>query len=133
MTPDWRALLLLIAPALLGMRDPFRPPEDKCQSAQLSQWRYRGAVGRVESLTGFLVDASGKWLRTTQGQHLINGWVVYRLTPAWMDITLGEQCEPQHWRWMNEGAKHGLQQVSGSTIAYSIGDGKGTTDHADGR
>ena len=42
----WRFLWLLPLPLslLAGDRDPFLPPEDRCQTAQLAQWRYGGAV-----------------------------------------------------------------------------------------
>lgn len=36
----WLPLSLLAAE-----RDPFQPVEDPCRTAQLSQWRYGGAVG----------------------------------------------------------------------------------------
>lgn len=29
---------------LTGMRNPFQPPEDLCRMAELSAWRYQGAV-----------------------------------------------------------------------------------------
>lgn len=46
----WRFLWLLplSLPLLAGDRDPFLPPEDRCQTAQLAQWRYGGAVGHPQ-------------------------------------------------------------------------------------
>lgn len=35
-------LLCFCLLTLTGMRDPFRPPEDRCRIAELSQWRYQG-------------------------------------------------------------------------------------------
>ncbi|EAX1616219.1 DUF2531 family protein, partial [Salmonella enterica] len=41
-------LLCFCLLTLTGMRDPFRPPEDRCRIAELSQWRYQGAVRKGE-------------------------------------------------------------------------------------
>ncbi|VFS85583.1 Protein of uncharacterised function (DUF2531) [Raoultella planticola] len=51
----WRFLWLLplSLPLLAGDRDPFLPPEDRCQTAQLAQWRYGGA-GRSSAILGGL-------------------------------------------------------------------------------
>lgn len=43
-------LLCFCLLTLTGMRDPFRPPEDRCRIAELSQWRYQGAVRKGERL-----------------------------------------------------------------------------------
>ncbi|WP_139769097.1 HofP DNA utilization family protein, partial [Salmonella enterica] len=50
-----RSVLLCFCLLMLtGMRDPFRPPEDRCRIAELSQWRYQGAVRKGERWTGIL-------------------------------------------------------------------------------
>ncbi|STT46003.1 type IV pilus biogenesis protein PilP [Klebsiella pneumoniae] len=49
----WLPLSLLAAE-----RDPFQPVEDPCRTAQLSQWRYGGAVGDEAGWTGFLQDGT---------------------------------------------------------------------------
>lgn len=57
-------LLCFCLLTLTGMRDPFRPPEDRCRIAELSQWRYQGAVRKGERWTGILKIASkngGEW------------------------------------------------------------------------
>ncbi|VFZ36745.1 type IV pilus biogenesis protein PilP [Klebsiella pneumoniae] len=45
----WLPLSLLAAE-----RDPFQPVEDPCRTAQLSQWRYGGAVGDDAGWTALL-------------------------------------------------------------------------------
>lgn len=53
-----RSVLLCFCLLMLtGMRDPFRPPEDRCRIAELSQWRYQGAVRKGERWTGILKDS----------------------------------------------------------------------------
>ncbi|SUG72581.1 DNA utilization protein HofP [Salmonella enterica subsp. enterica] len=50
------------------------PPEDRCRIAELSQWRYQGAVRKGERWTGILKDSQQKWRRGEEGQTLENGW-----------------------------------------------------------
>ncbi|WP_348250097.1 HofP DNA utilization family protein, partial [Salmonella enterica] len=59
---------------LRGMGDPFRPPEDRSRIAELSQWRYQGAVRKGERWTVILKDSQQKWRRGEEGQTLENGW-----------------------------------------------------------
>ncbi len=57
----WLPLSLLAAKRYL-----FQPVEDPCRTAQLSQWRYGGAVGDEAGWTGF----SGGWERkVATGTH----------------------------------------------------------------
>ncbi|EHG4951598.1 DNA uptake porin HofQ [Salmonella enterica subsp. enterica serovar Worthington] len=65
-------LLCFCLLTLTGMRDPFRPPEDRCRIAELSQWRYQGAVRKGERWTGILKDSQQKWRRVEEGQTLEN-------------------------------------------------------------
>jgi pilus assembly protein HofP len=34
--------MVLTLPLLLGMRDPFLPPEDRCAVSQMMLWHYQG-------------------------------------------------------------------------------------------
>ncbi|MEW5561816.1 HofP DNA utilization family protein [Enterobacter asburiae] len=103
---DRHGLIVLLLPLLLGMRDPFLPAEDRCSSAQITLWHYRGMVSLGEQRTGIVLDASGKWQRLTQGQTLSNGWTVVAVQPDRMDMTAGTDCEPSQWRWIKEGTQH---------------------------
>lgn len=50
-----RYLLVCAVLMLTGMRDPFRPPDDRCAIGLLSQWRYHGMVnGRY--IVGMVAD-----------------------------------------------------------------------------
>ncbi|MDI5754449.1 DUF2531 family protein, partial [Salmonella enterica subsp. enterica serovar Montevideo] len=42
--------------------------EDRCRIAELSQWRYQGAVRKGERWTGILKDSQQKWRRVEEGQ-----------------------------------------------------------------
>ena len=66
----WRFLWLLPLPLslLAGDRDPFLPPEDRCQTAQLAQWRYGGAVGHRHYWVGYLLDHRNQWRRVRRGR-----------------------------------------------------------------
>lgn len=57
-------LLCFCLLTLTGMRDPFRPPEDRCRIAELSQWRYQGRCVKASDGQAFLKTASkngGEW------------------------------------------------------------------------
>lgn len=58
---------------LTGMRDPFRPPEDRCQIAELTQWHYRGMVGQGERVIAIISDSQHNWQRVEQRDVLENG------------------------------------------------------------
>lgn len=86
-----RSVLLCFCLLMLtGMRDPFRPPEDRCRIAELSQWRYQGAVRKGERWTGILKDSQQKWRRVEEGQTLENGWTIVRLTAEALTLTTGK-------------------------------------------
>ena len=102
MTKRW----LLICSSLLmltGMRDPFKPPEDRCRIAELPMWRYQGVVSQGERLTGILKDSQQKWRRVEQYQVLENGWTISRLTADSITLETGKGCEPSQWRWQRQG------------------------------
>ncbi|SUG12839.1 DNA utilization protein HofP [Salmonella enterica subsp. arizonae] len=84
------------------MRDPFRPPEDRCRIAELSQWRYQGAVRKGERWIGILKDSQQKWRRVEEGQKLENGWTIVRLTAQTLTLTTGKNCAPPQWRWLRQ-------------------------------
>lgn len=97
-------LLCFCLLTLTGMRDPFRPPEDRCRIAELSQWRYQGAVRKGERWTGILKDSQQKWRRVEEGQTLENGWTIVHLTAEALTLTTGKNCAPPQWRWLRQGA-----------------------------
>lgn len=109
--------LLLVLPAVLGMRDPFLPPEDKCLGPQLALWHYHGLVQHGEAGVGIVVDAAGKWRRVQQGQRLETGWTVSRVQAEHIEIALSAGCEPAQWRWLKEGTKDAAKDRSGAVAA----------------
>lgn len=133
----WHALLLLL-PALMGMRDPFQPPEDRCRLAELARWRYGGAAGGGSQLTGFIQDGAERWHRIKEGQVLENNRTVHRIAAEHLEITLDAQCEPSRWRWLKQGAKQYAQErVSGrdagdSGIDMGIDGERGASDASGG-
>lgn len=124
---DWRVLIMLALPYLLGMRDPFQPIEDPCATSQQTLWHYRGSVSHGALQMGIVLEPGDKWRRLKQGQRLENGWTVTDVQPDYMDITTGQDCEPSQWRWMKEGTKHDSKDASGVTAdgLRGIGQGKG--------
>ncbi|AGR60750.1 TPA: DUF2531 family protein [Salmonella bongori] len=88
---------------LTGMRDPFRPPEDRCRMAELPQWRYQGVVRKEARWIGILQDSQQKWRRVEEGQTLENGWTIVRLTAHALTLTMGEKCAPPQWQWLRQG------------------------------
>lgn len=130
---EWRGVLVMSLPLLLGMRDPFLPAEDSCAASQVTLWQYRGVVSRGEQRTAIVTDASGKWRRLAQGQKLDNGWRVTAIQPQQMDMAADAGCEPSQWRWQREG-KQNDAKVSGGMAADSHGRrGKRAPGVADGR
>lgn len=113
MTNGMRGLLLVL-PGLLGMRDPFEPPEDRCALGQLPLWHYVGMVANEKHRTGFVRDSTGKWRRLTQGQWFETRWQVAEIRPEQMTITLSAECEPSQWRWQKEGTKDAAKESAGT-------------------
>jgi pilus assembly protein HofP len=130
---DWRIPIGLALPLLLGMRDPFLPPEDRCATAQMLLWHYRGMVSSDEQRTGIVLDASGKWRRLTQGQRLENGWVVSGIQPEQMDMAADAGCETSQWHWPKEGTKHDAKDAPGTTTDSDGSRGKGKNGVAGSR
>ncbi len=102
----WWCWLLFPLPLLAEERDPFQPPVDRCRTAQLSQWRYGGAIGDSLALMGIVQDSAGKWRRVRTEAILPTGWRVTRLTPEKMTISTGPGCEPAQWVWLRKGIKN---------------------------
>ena len=62
-----RWLLACISVLILtGMRNPFLPPEDPCQIAEWSTWRYQGMVSVGERPIGIVHDGQHKWRRVSE-------------------------------------------------------------------
>ena len=106
-------LMMLLLPVLTAMRDPFRPPEDRCRTAELSRWRYGGALGMAPQLTGFVQNASGQWRRVKEGMPLEGGRKVRKITPDRLEIALNEGCDTPSWHWRKEGPKRNEQESAG--------------------
>ncbi|HEX4503580.1 MAG TPA: HofP DNA utilization family protein [Scandinavium sp.] len=127
------AVILLSLPWLVGLRDPFLPPVDRCAASQITIWHYRGMVSSGQLRVGMVVDAGGKWQRLAQGQRLENGWQVTGVEPEHMDMAAGVDCEPSQWRWLKEGTKNDSKSASGVTADGSHDLGKRQKSNANGR
>ncbi|AMR39170.1 hypothetical protein LG71_25735 [Pluralibacter gergoviae] len=106
-------LIVVLLPALAGMRDPFLPPEERCRLAELARWRYGGAAGAAGQLIGFMQAPDGRWHRLKTGEPLGSGRRVLAIAPDQLEIALDAQCEPSRWRWLKEGAKHEAYSAAG--------------------
>lgn len=101
-----RTVLVLALPLLLGMRDPFRPPEDPCAVAALSRWHYHGVIVSQGRQIGLLRDSDGGgWLRVQASTQLPGGGQVLQLTEQELLTATGSGCDPTHQRWPREGLK----------------------------
>ena len=65
---------------LTGMRNPFLPPEDRCQIAELSAWRYQGILSQGARPIGIVQDSQKKWRRIERNDLLKNGWTITQIT-----------------------------------------------------
>ena len=113
-------LLMLLLPTLTAMRDPFRPPEDRCRKAELSRWRYGGALGMAPQQTGFVQNAAGQWRRVKEGMPLEGGRKVLKITSDRLEIALNEGCETPSWHWQKEGPKRNEQKSAGECAAARL-------------
>ena len=95
----------LLCLLLSGMRDPFQPPRDICQTALLSQWHFHGAITGEREM-GFLRDNAGRWYRLTAGETLPTGWRVITVDQHELVVEIGEECTPAQWRWQREGTHY---------------------------
>ncbi|MGY5955079.1 HofP DNA utilization family protein [Kosakonia sp. BK9b] len=90
---------------LTGMRDPFQPPPDTCQIAELSRWHFHGMVESAQRV-GILRDTAGGWHRVVIGETLPVGWRIIAIDQHEMQIATGEGCHPPQWRWKREGTQN---------------------------
>ncbi|MRS91513.1 DUF2531 family protein [Enterobacteriaceae bacterium RIT714] len=102
---ELRGLILCSLVLLTGMRDPFRPPDDRCAIGKLDRWRYQGAVRSVDAV-GMVKDEQDRWHRVRQADRLPEGWRVLVVNETEMVVEVGEGCDPKEWRWQREGAKN---------------------------
>ena len=58
---------------LTGMRNPFLPPEDRCQIAELSAWRYQGILSQGARPIGIVQDSQKKWPEKRLDGYADNG------------------------------------------------------------
>ncbi|MDM4208177.1 HofP DNA utilization family protein [Klebsiella spallanzanii] len=127
-------LLLFSLPLLAKERDPFQPAVDSCRTAQLSQWRYGGAIGEPLALIGLLQDSVGKWRRVRVDETLPTNWRVTHLTAEKMAITTGPGCEPVRWVWQREGMKNdAMDKPAVSAAAPDSRGGKKRSSRVAGR
>lgn len=133
MRSKWWSLVLLLPLPLPGEeRDPFQPAEDRCQVAQLTQWRYGGAIGSPEQWIGILQDSAGKWRRVRVNETLAAGWKISLLTAEKIEITTGPGCEPRYWRWLREEKKDAMDKPVISAAAGGRGGKKRAADISGG-
>jgi pilus assembly protein HofP len=99
-------LLIAFLPVLMGMRDPFAPPIDRCQTQQLARWHYQGSVGHAQRRIGLLKDGEGKWHRVEPGASFDTGWRLVAISEKEITVGTGEGCDPDRWTWIKEGEKH---------------------------
>ena len=105
MRNDLRCVVLCSLWMLLGMRDPFRPPDDRCAIGQLAQWRYQGRVSNLNAV-GLVQDERHRWLRVRPQMRFPAGWRVLSVNENELIVEVGEGCEPKEWRWQRKGTMH---------------------------
>ncbi|KNC90197.1 HofP DNA utilization family protein [Trabulsiella odontotermitis] len=98
-----KPVLIALLPLLIGMRDPFAPPVDRCHTQQLTQWHYLGSIGHMQRRIGLLKDGEGKWHRVESGMPFETGWRVLDITDKQITVRTGEGCDPALWTWIKEG------------------------------
>jgi len=131
MNPE-RLLLITVALWLLtGMRDPFKPQPDLCQSAQLTQWHYQGVVITQHQAKGIVKDAAGTWRRVGVGEVLPAGWRIERITEEEIHLMTGAGCEPQQWQWKREGKQHEAMDSGGNHTVQHTQRAGGKTEARD--
>lgn len=112
MNPSRRWFLCLIVPLICGMRDPFAPVVDACQTAQFPLWHYRGVTQSAERLIGIVQNGEGKWQRIEQGKRLNTGWRVSEITYDNLTVDAGEGCEPRYGQWKRQGDRNDKKDKS---------------------
>lgn len=129
-----RLFIALMLPVLLGARDPFQPPEDRCVIAKLPLWHYHGVIASQGRQIGLLRDAAGGWRRVRPETQLPGGWQVLQLNEQELLITTGSGCVPGRWRWPREGLKHETKDTfTGNSIdSVTLSGSQTTSGIADG-
>ena len=89
---------------LTGMRNPFLPPVDRCQIAELSTWRFQGMVSQGTRPIGIVQDSQKKWRRVKPNDVLKNGWTITQITAQNITLDTEKNCEPPRWQWQRQGA-----------------------------
>ncbi|NTX71259.1 DUF2531 family protein [Lelliottia amnigena] len=116
MRTELRGLILCSLVFLTGMRDPFRPPVDRCEIGKLNKWHYQGLI-RSAGVVGIIKDEQDRWHRAHQEDHLPSGWRVLAINETEMVIEVGDGCDPKEWRWKREGTKNEKNKDSRSVGA----------------
>lgn len=128
--------LLLVATALwllTGMRDPFAPQPDPCQTAQLTRWHYQGFAAKGDRITAIVKDAAGKWQRIGTSDVLPGGWRIESITEQQITILTAAGCEPQQWQWTREGKQSEAMDSDGHAVQRAQREsGKTPAGHAGG-
>lgn len=127
---------LLVGASLLiltGMRNPFQPPEDTCQIAMLSGWRYQGVVIQGERTIGLIQDSQHRWRRVEQHDVLNGSWTVSQITTQSLTIDTGNHCEPPRWQWQRQGEVNEAMDSGSADGAHPLrAGGESGKRHADG-
>ncbi|HBS5678075.1 HofP DNA utilization family protein [Klebsiella sp. 141240] len=110
-------LLLLFCPLLAGARDPFLPVEDRCQTTQLTQWRYGGGTGRPALWLGLIQERTGQWRRVRSNDILPGGWRIRQLTAETLTLEASAGCEPERWVWSRKGSQPDAKDKPAATSA----------------
>ncbi|EMN1411251.1 DUF2531 family protein [Enterobacter cloacae] len=112
-----RYLLVCSALLLTGMRDPFRPPNDPCATAELAQWHYRGMVGGQQRV-GILQDGQRRWHRLKAQERFPAGWRITAINETELVVDVGDTCDPEEWAWQREGKDK--NEVKDSAVAAGV-------------
>lgn len=98
-------LFLVCLPTWSG-RDPFAPPQARCQLHQADLWRYGGSVKQGESIRVLLQKPEKTWLRVSPGAMLATGWQVIRADTTTVTLKNGEGCRPSVLVWTLKDRQH---------------------------
>ncbi|MEO3991638.1 HofP DNA utilization family protein [Pseudocitrobacter cyperus] len=119
---DPRCVIVLLAPLLLAMRDPFVPVDDPCHTAQLSLLQYAGHVDDGLRQIGFLRDEKGQWRRVERDAMLNSRWRIAEITAENLTLNLGAECDPSHWRVIKgENTNDKKDKPAGAVTAATVG------------
>lgn len=124
MSINLRAVVLLILPALLGMRDPFAPVDDPCRGKQLHLWQYGGLVDARPRTIGFLRDEAGKWRRAELGMSLYEHWRISQVTADRLTVDSAEGCEPRQWHLIRGGLQNDKKDRPAGAADSTTADGR---------